>query len=240
MAIYDSIARKYAEMNAQRPLYRHLIYPSFYALIGDVRGLSVLDIMTGEGHVAREMKKRGATYVVGIDESAEMIRLAKWNSGQIGFAQGVVGRLGTVLPGKEFDVCTGAFSLHYAASEHDLSWMLHDVRRNLKPGGVFYTINNNPFHPIGGDSKYQNTVTCDDPPLREGSKLTVHFDGTDVSFPNFHWNWSTYERHFYMAGFTVDFIQMSPTEEGIKLFGYNFWESFLAAPTLVMFRAIKR
>lgn len=240
MAVFDAIARQYAELNAKRVLYDLLIYPSFYGLIGDVCEQTVLDLATGDGHVAREMDRRGARLVVGVDESNEMLKIAMKDGTAVDYRYGIVGTLGRLDDYEPFDIVTGSFLLHYAHNKGTLRCMCEDIAVNLKPGGVFYGINNNPFHPVGGDPKFQNTVTCDDPPLREGSRLTVRFDGTDVSFPNYHWNWSTYERVLFEAGLIPDFIQMRPTAEAVKTFGEEFWHPFLSAPTLIMIRAVKR
>lgn len=50
--------------------------PAAFALIGDVKGLEVLDLACGEGHNTRILARRGAK-VVGTDFSKRMIELAK-------------------------------------------------------------------------------------------------------------------------------------------------------------------
>jgi toxoflavin synthase len=50
---------------------------NFLNLIGDVKGKTVLDLACGEGRFTREIKKRGARHVVGVDNSDAMIGLAR-------------------------------------------------------------------------------------------------------------------------------------------------------------------
>ncbi|HZI07333.1 MAG TPA: class I SAM-dependent methyltransferase, partial [Archangium sp.] len=78
MAQYDTIALDYQEVSAAVPL-RGLEWYSLRLRLGDLTGLSVLDMACGEGMGTRLLKKWGAAHVVGIDISAEMIRLAQQN-----------------------------------------------------------------------------------------------------------------------------------------------------------------
>jgi predicted RNA methylase len=50
--------------------------PSFLGLVGDVSGKSVLDLACGTGFYSREFRRRGATDVLGVDISVEMIAAA--------------------------------------------------------------------------------------------------------------------------------------------------------------------
>ncbi len=50
--------------------------PAFYEVIGDVKGISILDLACGEGYNARILAKMGAK-VVGADFSPKMIELAR-------------------------------------------------------------------------------------------------------------------------------------------------------------------
>ena len=49
------------------PLRRYVELPSVYQFLGDVTGLSILDLACGTGYYARELRRRGAARVVGVD-----------------------------------------------------------------------------------------------------------------------------------------------------------------------------
>ena len=51
--------------------------PRVLQRIGDVRGLSVLDLGCGEGYVARELARAGAERIVGMDLSSKMVQAAQ-------------------------------------------------------------------------------------------------------------------------------------------------------------------
>ena len=72
---YDAIARDYQATKAS-PLRTHVEAFSFFQMLGDVQSLDVLDLACGEGFYSRLIREAGAATVVGVDLSAEMIRLA--------------------------------------------------------------------------------------------------------------------------------------------------------------------
>ena len=49
------------------------------SLMPDVNGLDVLDLGCGAGDLSRKVKSLGARYVIGIDVSRNMLRLAQAN-----------------------------------------------------------------------------------------------------------------------------------------------------------------
>src|SRR5215510_11816190 len=78
--LFDVFAEEYAvhaEDGAYNALYDR---PAVLGLLGDVRGLRVLDAGCGPGLYAAELLDRGAG-VVGLDESPEMVRLARRRCG---------------------------------------------------------------------------------------------------------------------------------------------------------------
>ncbi|MEV5582247.1 class I SAM-dependent methyltransferase [Streptomyces parvus] len=73
---YDKIGEAFEGFKAL-PLTHYAEVPSVLALVGDVRGRSVLDLASGTGFYSREFKRRGATEVLGIDVSDEMVAAAR-------------------------------------------------------------------------------------------------------------------------------------------------------------------
>src|SRR5210317_1307221 len=75
-AQYDAIAEDY-QATKESPLRRYIEAWSLFRMLGDVSGLSVLDLACGEGFYTRRIREAGATSVKGVDISPQMIRLAE-------------------------------------------------------------------------------------------------------------------------------------------------------------------
>ena len=75
-AEYDEIGEAFEGFKAL-PLAQYAEVPSFLAMVGDVRGKSVLDLASGTGFYSREFKRRGAADVLGVDISGEMVAVAQ-------------------------------------------------------------------------------------------------------------------------------------------------------------------
>ncbi len=75
---WDQLADWYDEKQGDKGDFWHrmLIDPCFLRLVGDVRGLRVLDLGCGNGYLARGYARSGAT-VVGVDASKPMIDRAR-------------------------------------------------------------------------------------------------------------------------------------------------------------------
>src|SRR5262245_25829887 len=78
---YDPIAEQYQRSKLQ--LWRTYIECfTLMKLIGDPRGLNVLDVGCGEGFSTHMIRERGAAHVTGIDRSHRMIELARAQEAQ--------------------------------------------------------------------------------------------------------------------------------------------------------------
>ncbi|MBV9280472.1 MAG: class I SAM-dependent methyltransferase [Chloroflexi bacterium] len=72
---YDAIADWY-DRYVRRPIFEDVVLPALLDLVGDVEGLTVLDLACGQGRLARELARRGAV-VTGIDLSDRLLALAR-------------------------------------------------------------------------------------------------------------------------------------------------------------------
>jgi SAM-dependent methyltransferase len=112
------------------------IYPLEYAfaLLGDVRGQTVLDLGCGSGENTHLLVLRGAR-VIGVDISADLVRLARRRlavNGLAGRADLLVASAHDLpLDDRCVDVVFGMAILHHL----DLEAAARQVRRVLKPGG---------------------------------------------------------------------------------------------------------
>jgi len=111
-------------------------YPLEYAyhLLGDVRGLRIVDFGCGSGANSVQLANRGAQ-VWGVDISEDLVRLAIRRlavNGRAGGAQFVVGSAHDLpFPDASIDIVFGIAILHHL----DLALVSREVRRVLRPGG---------------------------------------------------------------------------------------------------------
>src|SRR5438067_562433 len=73
---YDRIAEDY-KLSKEAPWRLHVEQFTFFQLLGDVTGRTVLDLACGEGFYTRRVRQRGASHVLGVDLSQRMIDLAR-------------------------------------------------------------------------------------------------------------------------------------------------------------------
>ena len=105
-----------------------------YHLLGDVRGLRIVDFGCGSGANSVLLANRGA-HVWAVDISEDLIRLGQRRmavSGRPGGAQFIVGSAHDLpFPDNSIDVVFGIAILHHL----DLTLVSREVHRVLKPGG---------------------------------------------------------------------------------------------------------
>lgn len=241
MTQYDAIAGDYAKSQIGRQNRDYAHEPTFFKVLGDVRGKAVLDLACGNGILTRKILQRGASRVVGVDESQASIELARKNSPrEIKYVMGKVGDLGKI---GEFDFVTAGYLFHYADSIPELERMLVDTFVNLKQGGRVVALNNHPGNPLTPNWQYGTVTECIDPKLIEGARLKVSiYEGDRVActFDQRYWLRDTYETAMKKAGFSSwAWHELGVSEEGIRIFGKEFWEPFIKNPGIIVLEAIK-
>lgn len=236
---YDAISREYQE-SKQLPFRIHVELHTLLRLLGDVEGLSVLDLACGEGIYSRQLRRAGATRVVGVDLSPEMIALAQKEEEQepLGceFLIGDASELGKV---GSFDLVIGSYLLNYASSPEMIQRFAETIRINLKRGGRFVGINDNP----GQDpSRYALCepygFTKSTPANRsEGDPITYTFrkiDGGTFAFDNFYLHPVTIRNAFLekdFSRFEWEGPWLAPGSEAG--FPPDYWNDFLLDPPII-------
>ncbi|PWI13862.1 class I SAM-dependent methyltransferase [Streptomyces sp. Act143] len=239
---YDVIGEAFEGFKAL-PLIRFGEVPSFLGLVGDVRGRSVLDLACGTGFYSREFKRRGATDVLGVDISGEMIAVAEDRERReplgVRYEVGDVARLRPL--GRRFDVALGVQCLNYAESIAELEQMCRNVHRHLVPGGEFFVLCQRPDYRFDCESLDTYGFRCE--PTGEAAeagprcRVTALLEPQPISILGTVPRREVYEESLRAAGFgEIEWVPLSVSEAGISEFGEEFWADLLAHPPLVMLR----
>jgi ubiquinone/menaquinone biosynthesis C-methylase UbiE len=241
---YDSIAQEYQE-SKDLPIRWYIERYTYFQMLGDVTGKSILDLACGEGWYTRQLKKKGAAVVIGVDISEQMIKLAKQKEAQhklnIDYIVADVMGLGKI---GDFDLVVASYLLNYAPTEAQLLKMCQTIFINLKEGGRFVTVNNNSEQPPNSylKTKKYGFIKSISQPLQAGTaiKYTFDNDGKPFSFDNYYLSQETYQRVFKNVGFQ-DIRWQKPlvSSQGIEEFSQDYWQDFLDCQPLIGIECFK-
>ncbi len=121
-------------------------------IIGDVKGLDVLELGCGGGQIAVVLAKWGAKSVTGMDISDEQIgyawELAQEQEVEARFLQGNVEDL-SALDDDSFDLVVSSHALNYV---ENLSQVFAESARVLRPGGCCVFCFGHPLYYVLGDA----------------------------------------------------------------------------------------
>lgn len=196
---YNDISLEYGIIHKELAVKKYSEEFTFLNFIGNVKGKTVLDLACGEGRFTREIKKRGALHVVGVDISEAMIGLARTieRKNPVG-AEYVVGDVASIGKIGTFDVVSAAFLFCYASSREILLAMCKAAFDNLKTGGrLAACVNSTPLYPPGSNVTRKYGYVVKSPlPLHEGDAVEYFFftDRCSCSLVNYHWSRETYEK----------------------------------------------
>ncbi|MFF6778704.1 class I SAM-dependent methyltransferase [Streptomyces sp. NPDC012637] len=238
---YDEIGEAFEGFNSL-PLTQYGEVPSFLAMVGNVRGKSVLDLASGTGFYSREFKRRGATEVFGVDISGEMVAAARAFEQEvplgITYAVGDVAELPTL--DRAFDIALAVQCLNYAPDVAAMERMCRNVHENLKPGGEFFVFAQSPDFRFDGPPLDKYGFRCE--PTGEAIetgprvRITALLD-PPISFVGAAPRREVYEHSLRTAGFTdLTWVPLTISEAGVRAFGEEFWADFHGNPPLEMLR----
>ena len=234
---YDAdVGAQYDRSFTEIPLRRYVELPSVDRVLGDVTGLAVLDLACGTGYYGKELRRRGATRVVGVDVSEDMIRAtrAREEADRLG-VEYVVADAGRLDHLDDFDLVTGFHLLHYASSFDHLTRMCESVGRNLKPAGRFigsqlnYDISRGPHY----YDKYCFNVRLPER-ARDGQPFLFSVTMGEYTSPDitaYYWTKESLEAALDGAGLTeIRWTVPAPSAEGIDHYGAGFWADLMRSP----------
>ncbi|MFK4066344.1 class I SAM-dependent methyltransferase [Streptomyces sp. NPDC029674] len=238
---YDEIGEAYEGFKAL-PLEQYAVVPSFLAMVGDVRGRSVLDLACGTGFYSREFKRRGATDVLGVDISGEMVAVARGleERDPLGLRY-EVGDVAELRPlERQFDVALAVQLLSYAPDIATTERMCRNVHRSLEPGGELFVLNQSPDFRFDGPApdKYGFRSELTGARAETGPQVRITaLLAPPVSFVANLPRREVYEKCLRAAGFTeLTWVPLTVSDAGVREFGADHWADFHANPPLEMLR----
>ena len=142
--MFDRIVPRYDLMNRIMTGGRDVTWRSMVANQAAACGNCALDIATGTGDLAFAIRKAGATDVIGVDFSEEMIEVARKKAPKHGkdVSFDVADALDLPFENGSFDACTVSFGLRNMV---DYDAALREMRRVLRPGGSAIILEMTPF-----------------------------------------------------------------------------------------------
>ena len=237
-AQYDDIAAAYSRTKTA-PLRQHVEAYSFFRMLGDVRGLEVLDLACGDGFYTRQLATAGAKRVTGVDVSAEMIALARAAEAEqpLGIDY-LCADVAQMEPRDPVDVVTAAYLLHYAPTVAALEAMCTRIATQLRPGGRFVAINENPEEP--GDRRVAYSPYGFDKVLQgsrnDGSAIEYAMVSgrSMLRFKVWYYSRATYEQALHRAGFrSVQWRGLELSDAGVQELGAEYWQDYMAHPPVI-------
>lgn len=147
---YNKYALLWQAKKSSETHYAHIYLekPALSQLLGEASYLDILDLGCGSGEDVELFKINNR--VIGLDNSAELLNLAKFNSPDVEFWE-IDLNTQTIPDTKQFDLIYSSLTFHYIKDWDQLLSQLHKL---LKPNGriVFST-----HHPIKWGSKTTKT-----------------------------------------------------------------------------------
>ncbi|MDJ0736670.1 MAG: class I SAM-dependent methyltransferase [Nostocaceae cyanobacterium] len=241
---YDTIAQEYKK-SKELPKGLNVDVHTYFNLLGNLAGKSILDLGCGEGFYTRKFKHKGAAIVVGVDISPKMIELARQEEGKeplgIEYIVGDVMELGKI---GSFDFVVASYLLNHAQTKEELLKMCQTIHANLRPGGRFVAINDNvqqspDSYPICEKYGYTKRISK---PFQEGATITLTFsvNGSNFQLYDYYLSKATYEWAFRTAGFKeIRWHKPIVSPEGVREFGEEFWQDFLEYAPMVGIECLK-
>jgi toxoflavin synthase len=240
---YNAIAKEY-QASKMLPWRKHVESHTFFQHIGNLQNLAVLDLACGEGFYTRQIKLRGATDVIGVDISEEMIRLAQEEEDRnpldlIYHCQDVL----SLHLDKKFDLICATYLLNYAKNEDELFQMGNVIAHHLKPGGRFVTINSNPDYQGVVEAMFPYGFTRENQDYTDGAAITYRFyqpDASHIEVTNYHLAKSTHETALNRAGFSqIQWHSIAVSPEGVDEFGSTYWQAIVDHQPIIGLSALK-
>jgi len=235
MSNYNYLADLY-HFSKKNPVKKYSEAFTFFQILGNVKGRSVLDLACGDGYYTRQIKKKGAGIVMGADISEKMI--ARAQKLECDTPYGIDYNIFDVCQFRkigQFDIVTSVYLFPYARTSEMLLRMCQTIVMNLKPDGKMISVTLSPFFSNDAlDAQIHYDVEMKTKgKLTDGALIQVKIKTHqgEICFNNTYWSQQTYETALKEAGFkTIVWHKPQISETGIQQYGETFWDHHISMP----------
>jgi SAM-dependent methyltransferase len=204
---YDKYAQEWTNDVRGGKVFSHdyIEKPAMLSKLPDLQGKRVLCIGCGSGDECKELADRGAQ-VVGIDNSVELIKIAKQSFPDIEFA--VMDMQELDFPKESFDFVYSSLTMHYKKNWDKTLQAIYHV---MKPGTSFLFSTS---HPLTWAAE---TIDNDDYKARlfgyeqHGGKIKLHGDYFTTRLLHDRW-WGYFDVSFYIKPLSAMFREIKNTD----------------------------
>ncbi|KNG89762.1 methyltransferase [Aspergillus nomiae NRRL 13137] len=211
------------------------------SLIGDVKGLTILELACGPGFYCRKAIEWGAHHATGVDISPAMVAAARACAKGDKRMEFHLADCSQPFNFGQFDVVLAPWLLNYARNEKELIGMWRNIYNSLKPGGKIIGMSPNldllddpsgfPPGPYFGQG-FKVVGEIEDGGLEVRATL---YTSTPFSFTNYYLPSVLYQKSCLLAGLR-DFRWTSYPD---ALLGGVDWDAFLRCPPFMTFTAVR-
>lgn len=235
---YNNLAPTYQKTN-EKPDKKYSILPTVLSLVGDIQNKTVLDLGTGDGFFASALAGKNPLKVIGIDNSAEQIKLSNLNKKEEILEYKLGDIFKDTLPIS--DVVVAPFVLNYCSSVNGLEAFFLNIHKSLINGGRLLLVLD---LPNGQNLKRFGAVKTLKGKAEDATPLEISLFNNETlicTLNAFYFTSETISKLLEKVGFTdVEWHTPIIDSEGIKTLGNDFWAGYVEDCELGYVTAIKR
>lgn len=212
--------------------------PILNRMMPNIKNKTVLDIGCGMGHHAKQYADAGATYVLGIDLSENMLAYARehYSAKNIEYRQMAMEDMNQIT--QKFDVVTSSLVFDYVEDFYD---MMKKVRSCLKNDGVFVFSMSHPID-TAYDGTYERYTRSEENERLYANvrnygiegKRVIHWEVDDYEL--YHHTFSTIVNAMIKAGLQIEECQESTATQELLNKYPGIFEGTLHQPNFIFFR----
>lgn len=213
---YDKMRKENKGLNANDLIE----IPNFRSLLPDVKGKRILDLGCGYGETDKYLKELGASYVLGLDISTHMIKVANKENKIDGVEYKLLPMEDISTLDEKFDLVISSLAFHYVK---DYPKLIKDIYNLLTDSGVLLFSQEHPLNTatILSSEQATNRIEIDNKLYfllsdynRNGLRNT-YWNGEVVE--KYHRNFSQLINTLTETGFKIDKIhEPTPTKEAVE------------------------
>jgi len=235
---YNKLSNFYIKSH-NKPDKKYSILPTLLNLSRPLDNKTLVDVGCGDGFFSKEFSKE-AKEVIGIDSSKEQIKKAKNNASKnILFLQEDM----VTFNYPKTDLIISPFVIGYLKNKVDLEKLFTKFFNSLNPSGKLIGLIDFPKSNFHDNKKFGAIKKSKDLIMREGSKILIELYCNNkkiVELNAIYHEKETIESCLKKAGFKkIRWENPIISNEGLNLFGKDFWKEYLENIDIAYFIAEK-